>query len=124
MAKDGVAQGRLLLAVLCPGALNDIANFHIRRAGDLAALAVNAVLQRLVVQRAILQTQAFAVRPRLFRARIARIDPTYRAGGGTDRALNAAFKTGIVHGRPPARAWICLAACSAVTAQTPPPQPS
>lgn len=68
MAEDGVAQGRLLLAVLCPGALNDIANFHIRRAGDLAALAVNAVLQRLVVQRAILQTQAFAVRPRLFRA--------------------------------------------------------
>ncbi len=124
MAEDGVAQGRLLLAVLCPGALNDIANFHIRRAGDLAALAVNAVLQRLVVQRAILQTQAFAVRPRLFRAGIARIDPTYRAGGGTDRALNAAFKTGIVHGRPPARAWICLAACSAVTAQTPPPQPS
>lgn len=58
MAEDGVAQGRLLLAVLCPGALNDIANFHIRRAGDLAALAVNAVLQRLVVQRAILQTQA------------------------------------------------------------------
>ncbi len=71
MAEDGVAQGRLLLAVLCPGALNDIANFHIRRAGDLAALAVNAVLQRLVVQRAILQTQAFAVRPRLFRAGIA-----------------------------------------------------
>ncbi len=78
----------------CARAVNDIANFHIRRAGDPAALAVNAVLQRLVVQRAILQTQAFAVRPRLFRARIARIDPTYRAGGGTDRALNAAFKNG------------------------------
>ena len=42
-AEDGVAQGRLLLAVLCPGALNDIANFHIRRAGHLTALAVDAV---------------------------------------------------------------------------------
>jgi hypothetical protein len=67
MAEDGIAQRRLLLAVLCARALDNIANFDIRRAGDFAALAVDAVFQRLVVQRAVLQAQALAVRPGLFR---------------------------------------------------------
>ncbi len=43
MAKDGIADTRLLLAIVGAGALDNIANFHIRWAGDLAAFAVDAV---------------------------------------------------------------------------------
>ena len=67
VAQNRVPQRRLLRAVARPGALNNIADFHIRRAGDFAAFAVDAVFQRFIVQLAVLQAQALAVRPGLFR---------------------------------------------------------
>lgn len=123
MAEDGIAQGRLLRAIARPGALDDIADFHIRRAGDFTTFAVDTVFQRLVVQLTVLQTQTLAVRPGLFRSGIARVHAADRADGRANRAFNAAFKTGIVHFSASARWLICSATYSAVTAQTPPPHP-
>ena len=123
VAQNRVPQRRLLRAVARPGALNNIADFHIRRAGDFAAFAVDAVFQRFIVQLAVLQAQALAVRPGLFRPGIAWVHAADRADGGTHRAFDAAFKTGVVHCSASVRWLICSATYSAVTAQTPPPHP-
>ena len=123
VAQYRVTQRRFLRTVAGAGALDDIAYFHVRRAGNFAAFAVDAVFQRLVVERAILQAQTLPVGTGLFRAGIARIDAADRANRGADRAFDTAFKLGVVHCAPSLRWIICSATCSAVTAQTPPPQP-
>ncbi len=68
MAENRIAQVRVLLAIVGARALDNIADFHIGRAGHFAALAVDAVLERFIVQRAVFTPQAFAIRPRLFLA--------------------------------------------------------
>ncbi len=123
MAEDSIAQGRLLRAVARAGTLNDVTNFDVRRAGHFAAFAVDAVFQRIVVQRTVFQAQTFTVRPGLFRTRVARVYAANRADRGADGAFNTAFKSGVVHCSASMRWIICSATWSAVTAQTPPPQP-
>ena len=123
MAENRIAQAGFLLAIVGARALDNIADFHIGRAGHFAALAVDAVLERFIVQRAVFTPQAFAIWPRLFWPRIARVDAAHRADGGAHGTFDAVFKTLLVHASPPARPMICLAACRAVAAQTPPPQP-
>ncbi|EPF15956.1 hypothetical protein HMPREF0201_03133 [Cedecea davisae DSM 4568] len=104
MAENGVTQGRFVFAIFGARALNNIADFNFRRAGDFAAFAVGAVFQRVVVQRRIFETQPLAIRPGLFWPWIFRANPANRAGGSADRTLNTAFKAGFikqVHGFPP-----------------------
>ncbi len=90
--RDGVAQRRLALGEVGAGALNDVADFDVGRAGHFTALAIGAVFQRFVVQRRIFQPQPLAVRPRLFWPRIERVHFGDRAVGGADGAFDAAFK--------------------------------
>ena len=103
VAQYRVTQRRFLRTVAGAGALDDIANFHVRRTGDFAAFAVDAVFQRLVVERAVLQAQALPVGTRLLRAGIARIDAADRANRGADRAFDTVFKSGVIHFAPSRR---------------------
>ncbi|MNZ91370.1 hypothetical protein D3C78_1103520 [compost metagenome] len=125
MAEDSVTQRGLALGKVGAGALNDVADFDVGRAGHLTAFAVGAILQRLIIQRRILQSQALAVRPRLFWPRIERIHLGHRTIGGTDGTFDAILKTVVfmqAHGRSSCAA-ICCATYSAPISETPAPQP-
>ena len=90
--EDPVAELGLGLGILDAGGLDDVGDIHAGRAGDLAALAVEAVFQRFIEEVRVFQAEAFPVRTGLFRAGIAGIGRNDRAIGGTDRALHALFE--------------------------------
>ncbi len=84
-------------AIFKPGILDDVTDLYIGRTGDLAPLAVKAQIKGLIIEKRILQTIAFAIRPGLLWPRECRIYRYYRAIYRTDSTLHALLKTCICH---------------------------
>lgn len=82
-------RGVALRPVLDAGGLDDVADAHVRGAGHLAALAVHAVFQGVVVEVRLLEPQTLAVGSRLLRPRIVRVCGRHGAVDRADRALDA-----------------------------------
>ena len=79
-----VAQRRSSFGIFYPGRLYDVADLHIVGACHLAALAVEAVFQRLIVEIRAFEAVALAVRTGLFRPRVVGVD-------GRDRTIDRAY---------------------------------
>ena len=87
--KHPVTQLGRMGIVLDTCTLDKIRHFHAGRAGNLAALAVEAILERIAEEIRVLEPQAFAVRAGLLGAGVQRIYLKYRTIGRADGALHA-----------------------------------
>ena len=84
-----VAELGLRVVVLDAGGLDNVRHFHAGRAHDFAALAVQAVLERLVEEVRILEAEPLSVGAGLFGAGVARVHRHDRAIGRADGAFHA-----------------------------------
>ena len=86
-----------LFPIPYPRVLDDVSDPYSRRTGNLAALAIEAVFQCLVIVGTILQSQPFSVRTGLLRSGVGRICRHDRAVDRADRTFEALLKVVIVH---------------------------
>ena len=92
IGQNDVAELGLRMVVLDTCCLDDVGDMYAGRAHDLAALAVQAVLQGLVEEVRILEPEPFSVGAGLLGAGIARVHRHDRAVGRADGALHALFE--------------------------------
>ena len=87
--KHDVAELGLRMVVLDAGGLDDVRDVDAGRAGDLAALAVQAVFEGLVEEVRVLEPEPFSVGTGLLGAGVARVHRHDRAVGRADGAFHA-----------------------------------
>ena len=96
--QDAVAKLRLRVVVADAGRLDQVGDLHARRAGDLAALAVQTVFQGVVEEERVFQAETLPVGPGLLGAGVERVDLQHGAIGRADRALHALFEIVLAFG--------------------------
>ena len=90
--EHGVAEHVMALAHFQLCGLDDVAYLHSRRAGHLAALAVEAVLESILIKNRVLQTVALTVWSGLLRSGIELVIGQYGTNRGADCTLLALFE--------------------------------